>query len=249
MLKWCWAFCLTVLPLSALADEVDWDALTEDQVAEVTGSVTNDLYHEMGHALIDLMQLPVLGNEEDAADILSVFLVNALWEEEPAQEVMRASLATWAAMAEGRGEGEPDWWDVHGPDRKRIATMACLFYGANPEARADFAAEMEIPEARAGSCPEEYAQVEASWGAFFQELLDAGAGESMVWEEPAQETPLTDAIRDEVDYFNSILTLPDRLAVRVADCGEANAFYSGEDRSITICSEEAAQVVERMAEP
>ena len=39
----------------------------------------------------------------------------------------------------------------------------------------------------------------------------------------------------------------DRLAVRVADCGEANAFYSGEDRSITICSEEAAQVANEIA--
>lgn len=244
--KWFLACGLMVLPMAAAADRVDWEALSEEEVAEVTGSVTNDLYHEMGHALIDIMGLPVLGNEEDAADILSVFLVNALWEEEPAQEVMRASLATWGQMATDRGEGEPDWWDVHGPDRKRIATMACLFYGANPEGRADFAQGMGIPEERAASCPEEYAQVEASWGGYFDELVEAGPGESIVWEVPEEDTPLTGAIAEEVEYFNSILTLPDALTVRVAECGEANAFYSADDRSITICAEEAAQVVERL---
>lgn len=224
----------------------DWDALSEAQIAEVNGSITTDLYHEMGHALIDIMELPVLGNEEDAADIMSVFLINALWEDEPAQQVMRASLATWAAIADSRGEGDPDWWDVHGPDQKRIATMGCLFYGAAPEARGDFAAELAIPENRAASCPDEYVQIEESWGGFFQELVDAGAGESMIWEEPAEETPLTEAIRDEVIYFNSILTLPADLTVRVAPCGVANAYYDPNDVSITICSESAQQVIDRL---
>ncbi|MBA4350919.1 MAG: hypothetical protein C0427_06690, partial [Rhodobacter sp.] len=32
-------------------------------------------YHELGHALIDVMQLPVLGLEEDAADVLSVVMI------------------------------------------------------------------------------------------------------------------------------------------------------------------------------
>ncbi len=236
------ALSLSAVPVAAQ----DWDALSEEDVAEVTGSITTDLYHEMGHALIDIMELPVLGNEEDAADIMSVFLINALWEEDAAQQVMQASLATWSAISASRGEGEPDWWDVHGPDKKRIATMACLFYGANPEARADFAAALEIPEDRAASCPDEYAQIEESWGTFFQELVDAGAGETMVWEEPAEETPLTDAMKEEVDYFNSILTLPKTLIVRVASCGEANAYYDPSDQSVTICSEEAQQVVDRL---
>ncbi len=224
----------------------DWDALDDDQIAEVTGSITTDLYHEMGHALIDIMDLPVLGNEEDAADIMSVFLINSLWENEPAEQVMRASLATWESIAESRGEGDPDWWDVHGPDKKRIATMACLFYGADPDARGQFAADLEIPEDRASSCPEEYSQIDESWGQFFQQLVDAGPGKSIVWEEPEVEDPLTDAIRDEVEYFNSILTLPATLVVRVAPCGQANAFYDPSDVSITICSESAQQVIDRL---
>ena len=235
-----------LMPLAAYADDVDWDALTEDEVAEVTGSITTDLYHEMGHALIDIMELPVLGNEEDAADIMSVFLINALWEEEAGQQVMLASLATWAAISDSRGEGEPDWWDVHGPDKKRIATMACLFYGAAPDARADFAVELAIPEDRAASCPDEFVQIEESWGGYFQELVDAGRGRSIIWEVPDVDTPLTDAIRDEVEYFNSILTLPSELTVRVAPCGQANAFYDPSDVSVTICSESAQQVIDRL---
>lgn len=240
------ALCLTLPGGMARADTVDWASLSEDQVSEITASVTNDLYHEMGHALIDLMDLPVLGNEEDAADIMSVFLINAIWEDGPAEQVMRASLATWSAIAAENAGGEPDWWDEHGPDRKRIATMACLFYGANPEGRAAFAKDLEIPEERAESCADDYAQAERSWGAFFQELVDAGPGKTMVWDEPEEETPLTEAIRSEVDYFNSILSLPREMHVRVAPCGEANAFYDPAEPAITICAESALQVVDRL---
>src|SRR5688500_14135049 len=37
----------------------------------VLGNTVFILYHELGHALIDLLNLPVLGREEDAADNLA----------------------------------------------------------------------------------------------------------------------------------------------------------------------------------
>ena len=57
------------------------------------------------------------------------------------------------------------------------------------------------------------------------------------------------AIRAEVDYFNDILALPNELTVRVHSCGEANAYYHGYDRSISICTELAQQVLELGQQP
>lgn len=241
---WLFAFGLCVgsaLPAAAQ----DWDALDDDQIAEITGSITTDFYHEMGHALIHVMELPVLGNEEDAADLLSVFMINELWEDEPAEQIMRASLATWATMAES-DMSEMDFWDEHAPSVKRLATMACLFYGAHPEAREEFAYDMGIPEERLEDCVGEFEQVNDSWGVYFDELVEAGPGESMYFLEPDEDSPVTEAINDEVDYFNSILTLPMELSVSVESCGSANAYFSPDDVEVVICTELADQVIDRM---
>src|SRR4051812_6372549 len=41
----------------------------------VLGNTVFILYHELGHALIDLLGLPVLGHEEDAADNLASIMM------------------------------------------------------------------------------------------------------------------------------------------------------------------------------
>jgi hypothetical protein len=226
----------------------DWDSLTQMQTDEIIGSVTTDFYHEMGHALIDILQIPILGAEEDAADSLSIYLITTFWEDADAQAIVSASLATWDALYGPNAGEEPDYWDVHAPDGKRIATMSCLFYGVSPETRADFAEARGIPDERAESCPEEYLDLDASWAAYLDPLIEGGGGSSIVFEDPEAETPITEAIRAEVDYFNDILALPNELTVRVHSCGEANAYYHGYDRSISICTELAQQVLDRMVE-
>ena len=37
------------------------------------------------------------------------------------------------------------WSDVHGPDLQRFYNLVCLFYGADPDTRDDFAADMNLP--------------------------------------------------------------------------------------------------------
>ena len=53
----------------------------------VISNLASVLYHELGHAIIDQMQLPIFGQEEDAADVLSVLLIDRLYQEENAQAV------------------------------------------------------------------------------------------------------------------------------------------------------------------
>ena len=229
----------------AAAGATDWAHVTDDEASEIANSVTVDFYHEMGHALINLMDLPVLGAEEDAADTLSVYLITDLWDDPSADTIMRASLATWQATAAENGD-TPDYWDVHAPDGKRIANMSCLFYGADPEKHAAIAKDFGIPEDRASGCPDEYEQVKKAWGAFIDKLTAAGPGDSIVFEDPEEATPLSDAIKEEVDYFNSILTLPKTLHVRLISCDEANAYFDPSDLSVNMCTELADQVLERM---
>jgi len=57
----------------------------EDRFVE--SNLNSVFYHELGHAVIDLMQLPIFGQEEDAADVLSVLMIHELFEEDAAQIV------------------------------------------------------------------------------------------------------------------------------------------------------------------
>ncbi len=212
----------------------------DEQLANAQDAFLAVFYHEMGHALIDIMELPVLGLEEDAADVLSVVLINELWEAEDSEKKVRAAAGFWAqSAAEWAGSGEaPDYGGVHSPDERRYYTYVCLYYGADPEARQSLAADLSLSEDRAESCPDEYQLANDSWGPYLDELYEAGKGESLVWVEGQDEDdPFVAMMKDEVDYLNSILTLPKPLTVQVTSCGEANAYYSPSDVSVTMCTE------------
>ena len=77
----------------------------EAEAQFVTSNVLAAFYHELGHALIDVLQLPVLGKEEDAADTLSALLVHDIWDESSATQIIydtASSYAMYAAEAEAR---------------------------------------------------------------------------------------------------------------------------------------------------
>lgn len=223
-------------PAEEGAPPVDDDtALTMAQDAMVT-----IFYHEMGHALIDILQPPVLGLEEDAADVLSALLINELWDEESSEAKLRAAAGFWAAsLAESAaGEEMPLNYGVHSPDDRRYFTYVCLWYGASPDTREAVAIELGLPEDRAMTCPDEFDLANQSWGPYLDEAYAAGAGTSLVWTGPApEEDPFAAVLKDEVDYLNTLMSLPKPLTVTYGPCEMANAFYDPETVSITMCSE------------
>lgn len=216
-------------------------ALAQDDeavAAFVEANLISIFYHEMGHALIDVLGLPIFGQEEDAADVFSTLMIDALFEEEDAQAVAYdAALGFWAE-AELREAGGYDiaWWDVHGVDEQRFYNTVCLFYGAEPEAREELAIELGLPEERAEYCADEFDLAAASWGAALDEITE-GPGKLVLTVEDGGEGFLADVITVEVDAFNDSFGLPEDLEVRVESCGEANAFYDLGARSLIICTE------------
>lgn len=218
---------------SALAEEYD------ETDAFVEANILGIFYHELGHALIDIEGLPIFGQEEDAADVASIFLIDALFEEKAAQDMAwHAALGFWAE-AEAYGQDDIAWWDTHGPDAQRFYNTVCLFYGADPDARAEFARDLDLPEDRAETCPEEFDQANHSWGAVLDEIGARGAGNSLVFAGARGEdaTLAVQILAEEVDFLNENLTLQDRLTVTVESCGEANAFYDPNTTEVIFCTE------------
>gem|GEM_PF-3313268 len=118
---------------------------------------TSILYHEVGHALIDVLSLSVLGREDDAADQLSsLFMSN-----EPIWALSAASF--WNDLSNGRIPDIEAMADSHSLDAQRYYNLSCWAYGADPWRRDYIILESGLPDRRKQRCEEEYDQMKASW--------------------------------------------------------------------------------------
>jgi hypothetical protein len=231
---------LTALFLSAPLAQAFTMPEDEDAAQFVTSNVIATFYHELGHALIDVLQFPVLGREEDAADALSAYLTHQIWEEDSAAVIVADSANAYLlynAEAEEFGYETP-YWDEHSLNLQRYYNLVCLFYGADPAARTDFVTEFELPENRAERCEAEYAQVDQAWGTLLQaaEYQEGAAGLVMLGD---ASDPIAAILAEEVSDFNGWYSLPTEVLVEIAPCGQANAFYYSGSSTITICTEYA----------
>lgn len=201
-------------------------------------------YHELAHALIDIQHLPILGQEEDAADVFSVLMVGHLFPENEAVAINKGAAIGFGIDAINmRAAGrEWNWASEHGANMQRYYNIACLIYGSAPERRADFAREMKLPEHRTEKCEDEFAQAEAGWGPIIDRLFRAKTSQSMQFRQSAR-TPLqmrgAKIVAAEVSRFNKEYSLADGVRVVVKYCarhGNTNAFYSPSRKKITFCT-------------
>ena len=202
----------------------------------VEANLLSIFYHELGHAIIDVAQLPVFGQEEDAADTASILLIDAIFDNETAIDIAYDAVLGFALEAEA-AEDVVTWSDVHGPDLQRFYNLVCLFYGADPDTRDDFAADMNLPEDRLASCPEEFDLANDSWGPVFDELAAQNGATSLRYTTHEDASVTARVISAEVVALNEIFQLPTPVTVAAESCGEANAFYDPETRTITMCTE------------
>ena len=225
-----WLVIALLLPFSVQADEAS---------EFVQANVLGIFYHEFGHAVIDIEDVPIFGQEEDAADVFSIFLIDAFYEEDVAVSLAYDAAFGFLAEAEQTVAEDVSWWDIHGPDEQRFYNTVCIFYGADPEGRSDFAKTFELPEERAEYCPVEFDQANAAWGKVLDAMTARGAGETISFSagksEAAQQ--IATVLKPEVAALNAGLKMKKPLSVVVSPCSEANAFYDSERQEIVFCTE------------
>jgi hypothetical protein len=146
------------------------ESQSEEEIAENTIQATVfTLFHEMGHALVDVYQLPITGKEEDAVDDLAALLGLAVDEE---GGLLWSAILDYSASAEARDEDEElAFWGEHSLDEQRMYNIACIMYGSDSEAFAEIVEDEWLPDERAELCPQEYQQKERSWGTLLAPYL------------------------------------------------------------------------------
>lgn len=148
------------LEIFATEDETDEEA--EASAGKAIAAMVFVFYHELGHALIDIYDLPITGREEDAVDQLATVMLLETWDSEDSELAMTAS-AEWFDSSAAEREEDPDMADEHALDEQRYYNLLCWTYGSDPEYFADQIEDWELPEARAERCEEEYQKMSRSW--------------------------------------------------------------------------------------
>lgn len=118
--------------------------------------------HEIGHALIDTYNLPITGNEEDAADRCSSFINLTELGEDGVNAVLAASEA-FHIESRNNSSGKRNFADEHLLQEQRFYNSLCMLYGSDNEKYAYIMNEQYLPKERAVRCPQEYRRTVDSW--------------------------------------------------------------------------------------
>ena len=133
------------------------------------------LYHEVGHALVDNLELPITGKEEDAVDGFAALVVVELLDE--GQDLLLNAVEFSQALAEQSDEvTHEEFADEHSLDEQRLYQFLCWVYGSDTQDYAWIVDEEYLPEERAERCEDEYQRNVAAWvtllGDYFKPAAD-----------------------------------------------------------------------------
>ncbi|HVG43272.1 MAG TPA: DUF4344 domain-containing metallopeptidase [Longimicrobium sp.] len=149
----------TVVVCFELVDELD--ALFErdhDRDQAVDDALLFTTLHEVGHALVSVLDLPVTGREEDAVDQLAALILV-----DGSDEGDVAAVNGVRGLPDDEQLDDLTFADEHALNGQRFYNVLCLVYGQNPAAHPEWTRDGTLPEERAERCPEEYGQTRAAW--------------------------------------------------------------------------------------
>jgi hypothetical protein len=143
--------------LGSLPNEDNPDGLTPADVA--VGQFFFATLHEVGHAIFDILDVPMFGHEEDAADNFATYIMLQFGERQ-AHRLIGGAAWSWRAYL-GDYKKNPvvptrlsAFASDHGLPQERFYNLICLAFGADRIGFADFATY--LPSTRAPTCWREY---------------------------------------------------------------------------------------------
>ena len=144
----------------------------------IFGAIIDTVLHEVGHAIFDMLDIPVLGREEDAADFFSAYMI-LLFPPDDAHRLIQGVVFMLASEARADLE-EPlrlkAFSKEHGLPAQRYYNWLCIAYGSNPQFFGNFVLHGKLPQERADDCDDEYEMLQRS----FRKLILPYVDETML---------------------------------------------------------------------
>jgi len=159
-----------VQQLRELAAKIPADSKTQRGVSRgdaIVGAFVQVVLQRMSSAVFDILDIPLWGREQDAADKLAGFLM-LQFGTPTARKLLNG--AAYFFEASDRTWTGSDFSDTRGTEAQRFYNYLCIAYGEDRRTFSDFVESQGmgrrgeqrldvLPEARAARCPKEYADL------------------------------------------------------------------------------------------
>jgi Putative metallopeptidase len=140
----------------------------------LAGMAADVFLHETGHAVFDMLGIPFLGREEDAADQFSAYLLLQM-SADCARRLILAVAYLGSAQAQ-REMAHPvqfsQFADVHELPAQRYFNVLCMAYGEDPKVFGDAVEYWHLPKDRAKNCRYEYRRFQYAFNALIEPYVD-----------------------------------------------------------------------------
>lgn len=227
------------------------------------GAVRGIMLHESAHALIGLLDLPLVGPEEDVADEFAAMVTIAGAQRSElghrnALALVDTSFTFWnlfkqnAAMNIGSlqvfDSTNLEDYDSHSPDIRRAFHTLCLLYGAFPERYGMVPERVGMTPGDAAHCVDDYQRKARAWERILAPHRLQTLGTSFTYRYTPSAAPkgrfyenlylgFLDIEWSVARLLNFEIVLPNPLPMERTDCGVANAFFDPNSKQIILCNE------------
>ena len=218
----------------------------------VSGNLLFVLLHEMAHASITQMGLPVLGKMEDAADSFAALRLIKVGSDF-SHHVLTNAAKGWflADLRDKSAEDTVPFYDEHGLNQQRAFEIVCLMVGSDSEKFKDLARETKLPEERQDSCAGDYSNAAYSWDLVLKPhrrapdqpktridvVYGPAEGRAAVAERVNRSIRLLETVAEHAaDDF----VWPAPFALEMQSCGVPNASWNLATHKLILCYELAA---------
>ena len=221
----------------------------EDLIAFVTGNILFIIVHELGHATISELGLPVLGREEDAADDFATVAALKMADKFSDRVLTESARGWFLSDKRDRATGEKlDFYDEHGMDKQRAYHIVCLMVGSDAEKYKVVADQAKLPEERQQTCGGDFSNASWSWETVLKPHLrqpgDPKVAITATYEDPkgkfeifkraAESMQLLEAV---ADHASERFRYPKPFGINLRACGDVNSWWDLKERKIIICYE------------
>lgn len=268
------AFSLGMVCMDALATQKAGERgpLDDSERFFILANLEFTILHEFSHLLMEELQLPVLGMEEDAADRIALVAMQEFRRHQRVNEAIPWLFAVagdwyteWEIKAGEGGQGQaPAYWDDHPLEIQRFYNIVCLIFGGNGGLLDDLVNAELLPIERAMECDGEYQQASRA----VQWLVDnygrpaeAGItlrpeGVTVSYERPlpGQNQQMHDLLQTSqlaeqlARRLSAGFKLPRPVKIEFENCvSNPDAYWHSPTASVTVCYELAGHFREMVA--
>jgi hypothetical protein len=221
----------------------------------VVGKTLFVMAHEIGHVVINELDLPVLGREEDAADSFAIILALQLRSAFSERVLMEAAKG-WllSSYRDKKAKTALAFYGEHGVDLQRAYHVVCMMVGSDPDRFNALANEAKLPEWRQRSCVRDYRAAAWSWERVLKphrRTADQPKVTIKVEYKDEEKFPVTTGILRHMGVLEAFadnaadrFAWPRPFSMEARACDEPNARWFFGTQTLVLCHELVGHFVE-----